>query len=117
MIWLRYGEIRRLVRRIGELEAELKAERERARRREDELLDRVLTAAGRHALTPEPKPRPTVEVEKPITAIEEARLAALREAAIRAGRPATDGDKVWKAQRNGQPMIIDLPDEPYLPPQ
>ena len=57
--------------------------------REDELVDRVLTAAGRHALTPDPavippkKPAPP----KPLTAMEEARLAALRQAALTQGVP------------------------------
>ena len=114
MFW-RYGEVRRLVRRIAKLEEQLEAERERNRRREDELLNRVLTAKGSRALPPEPtQERPAVE--QPITALDEARLTAYREAAVRAGRPANDGDLVWRAGRNGKPVSFGLPDEPYVLP-
>ena len=117
-MWVGRGYVRRLVRRIAQLESELQLERKRSRRREDELVDRVLTATGRHGLTPEPRPKQERSIpNQPVNAIDEARLMALREAAVRAGRPASDGDAVWKAQRNGHTPAITLPDEPYIPPQ
>lgn len=118
------AEIRRLLRtiaeqkaRIASLEDDLRQERERARQREDALLDRVLTAAGRHGIaqvTQSPKEKP--EVKPVITAIDEARLAALRDAAVRAGRPASDGDAMWRAQLNGKMPSLSLPDEPFVLP-
>jgi len=124
-MWLRRAEVRRLLdelrrakARLTELEAALEAERERSRRREDELVDRVLTASGRHGLTPAPKASAPAEpkARPPLTALDEARLEAYRQAAVASGRPPQDGDRVFEAQRNGQPLPIGLSDEPYILP-
>ncbi len=104
--------------RIADLESSREAERERNRLRENELLDRVLAAAGRHALTPAPT-QPATQArsfDPPMSAVDEARLFALREAATAAGRPASDGDKVFKAQREGRVIPITSPGEPYVLP-
>lgn len=124
-MWVNRAELRRLLlqlreqkERIASLEAELRTERARSQRREDELVDRVLTASGRHALTPEPKPIAPKEppTAKPLTALEEARLFALREAAKEAGRPVKEADDLFYAQRNGIPFQVGQPDEPYILP-
>lgn len=104
--------------RIVQLEQSLEAERARSRRREDELVDRVLTASGRTALSPEPlkltaRPEPH---ESPLNAVEEARLRAFRASAVAAGRSASDGDRVFYAQRRGEPSPFPQPDEPFLVP-
>jgi hypothetical protein len=122
-MWVSRAELRRVLAQnkalkaqVSALEAELREERLRGRRREDELVDRVLTAAGRHALTPDPavtppkKPAPP----KPLTAMEEARLAALRQAALDAGRPTQEADALFYAQRNGTPFQVAQPSEPYV---
>ena len=64
-MWVSRAELRRVLAQnkalkaqVSALEAELREERLRGRRREDELVDRVLTAAGRHALTPDPAVTP-----------------------------------------------------------
>lgn len=110
-------QIADLKARVAALESELREERDRARAREDALLDRVLTAAGRQGIAQVTKSTEKPKVEPVITSIDEARLAALREAAIAAGRPASDGDAVWRAQLAGRPTPIGLPDEPYVLPQ
>ncbi len=111
-MWLRRAEVRRLLDQIRELKeqivslkAEACAERERNRRREDELLDRVLTAAGRYALTPESKPDKSREPVRPVvTALDEARLLAYRQAAVEAGRTEQEANALWKAQISGEPF-------------
>lgn len=125
-MWISRAEMRRLLRqrddlteKIGSLEAELRNERERARHREDQLVDRVLTASGRHALTPEPKakaPEPKPVVERPLTAFEEAEIEALRQAAAEAGRPPHEGEQYFYAKRNGKPYPLNVPGEPYILP-
>lgn len=126
-MWISRAELRRLLRqrddlteKIASLEAELRDERERSRHREDQLVDRVLTASGRHALTPEPKAKPQAEpkpvVERPLTAYEEAEIAALRQAAAEAGRPPHEGEHYFYAKRNGQPYPLNVPGEPYILP-
>jgi len=125
-MWVSRREIARLLRhlsnqsqRIVDLEGELRFERERNRRREDDLVNQALLAAGRRAIdraepsSPEPKPLPQ---PKPLTGLEEARLMALRQAAVEAGRPAHEADKLFYAERNGQPSPIGLPDELYIVP-
>lgn len=105
-----------LLARVADLETKLEAERTRHRRREDELVDRVLTATGRAPLTPDPKPpkpRPAPETE-PLNAVEEARLVALREAAVKAGRSVQDADRYFYAQRAGQPPPFRVPEEPFI---
>lgn len=126
-MWISRAELRRrlrqrddLIEKITSLEAELRAERERARHREDQLVDRVLTASGRHGLAPEPKAKPQAEpkpvVERPLTALEEAEIAALRQAAIEAGRPPHEGEQYFYANRNGKPFALNVPGEPYILP-
>jgi hypothetical protein len=124
-MWVRYAETRRLLAQIRDLKGqivvlngELHEERERSRRREDELLDRVLQASGRHSLTPAPKKAQIVEppVSQPFNAMDEARLVALREAAVAAGRPAHEADRFLEAQRAGKSISFGLPDEPYVVP-
>lgn len=116
-MWFRYGEIRRLVKRVAELEAELKEERADRRRREDHLLNQVLLATGRRAAPEVIKPDPGTKSEPPITATDEARLIAYREAAVRAGLPVSEGDREWRNRRSGKPLLIHDPDEPYVLPQ
>lgn len=124
-MWVRYAETRRLLAQIRDLKGqivvlngELREERERSRRREDELLDRVLLASGRHSLTAEPKKTQIIEpiAPQPMSALDEARLVALREAAIAAGRPAHEADRFLKAEKAGKPISFGLPDEPYVVP-
>lgn len=123
--WLSRAELRRLLtqrdelkEKIASLEAELREERERSRRREDELLDRVLTASGRHGLTPDPKhiAEPKPKPPAPLTALEEARREAYRKAAVEAGRSVHEADAYFEAQRNGKSYPLGLPDEPYVIP-
>jgi septal ring factor EnvC (AmiA/AmiB activator) len=125
-MWVSFAELRRLRAeshklegRIAALETELREERERNRRREDELLNRVLTAAGRYAIETEPKkPEPPKPPAPPkITALDEARLVAYREAAARAGRPPQEADALWKAKLNGVPFTPPYLDESYRAPE
>jgi len=124
-MWVRRAETRRLLTQIrdlkgqiADLNGELREERERSRRREDELLDRVLLASGRHSLTPDPKKVQRAEspIPQPMNALDEARLIALREAAVAAGRPAHEADRFLEAERAGKPIFFGLPDEPYVVP-
>lgn len=107
-----------LNRRVVDLEKQLADEQFRNRCRENELTDRILTAAGRAPLTPDPhfqtprQPSP----KAPLSAMDEARLVALRQAAVQAGRPSADGDRAFEAQRNGQPFSLNLPSDPYFEP-
>ena len=124
-MWISRAELRRLLaqrdelkEKIASLEVELREERERSRRREDELLDRVLTASGRHGLTPEAKlpAEPKVRPPVPMTALDEARRDAYRKAAVEAGRTVQEADQFFDAQRNGKQYPLGLPDEPYVIP-
>ena len=124
-MWVSRNEMRRLLtlvkaaqERSTTLEAELREERERSRHREDQLVDRVMTASGRYGLTPEAKKivKPEPKPPAPLNALEEARLIALREAAVAAGRNPKEADQLFEAQRNGQPYMVGRPDEPYILP-
>lgn len=117
-MWISRAELRRVLaqsrkleERVAALEGELRAERERNRVRENELLDRVLTAAGRYAIGPEPKKdiRPKEPPKPTVTALDEARRAAYREAALKAGRTVQEADALWQAQMNGMAFT-----PPYL---
>lgn len=125
-MWISRAEVRRLVAqthelkaRVAELEGDLRFERERNRKREDDLVNQVIVAAGRRAIeraepkNPEPKQPPQ---PKPLNALDEARLLALRDAAVQAGRSPQEADKLFEAQRNGQHYPLGLPDEPYVVP-
>ena len=122
-MWIRRAELRRILAlrrnletKIVELEAELRSERERHQRREDELLDKVLTAAGRYAMKPEAKPKVQTEGSPRLTLLEQNRLAELRKAAMEEGLPASEADKYFWAQRNGEPYVAPQADDPYVVP-
>jgi hypothetical protein len=108
-------ERRALRRRVAELEKALHAEAQRNREREDELINSVLTAAGRYGLAPrradvQSFTPPPLKASSPLNAIEEAQLEAYRQAARDAGRPAEDGDAYFYSKRVAQTEI-------YQPPQ
>lgn len=126
-MWLSRAELRRLLRqrdelkeKVASLEAELREERERSRHREDDLVNKVLLAAGRHGVPVDPKKAAEKTAEPkppaPLTALEEARLDALRKAAVEAGRNPKEADQLFYAQRNGQSFSVGLPGEPYILP-
>lgn len=117
-MWVSRAELRRLLKENAALKEELREERQRAREREDHLLNQVLLATGRRVIPetrkPDTEPR---KIELPITAVDEARLIALREAAVRAGKHPSEGDRVWNQMRNGKAVTVGMPDEPYVLPQ
>ena len=99
-------ERRQLRHQVGSLTAALTKEQERNRQREDELTSRILTLAGTFGLQArkapvEPGTQPHI-TEQPLTGFEEAHLDALRQAAVEAGRPAEDGDRVFYERRAGR---------------
>jgi hypothetical protein len=107
-------QLKRAESRATELERALHAERERNRTRENELLNRALTAAGCYAL---PKERPDKPVNIPVmprgveyTALEEAIRDAYREAAAEAGHSRQDADAMFERRRRGE-MVT--PNEPF----
>ena len=122
-MWIARREMARLLKsgraaekRIIELERLLTLERDRNRRREDELLDRCLTKSGSYAITPEKSKDARPQAEPPITALDEARLAAYKQAAVAAGRTEQEALAQWKARRAGQPVLPVGNDEPYVLP-
>jgi hypothetical protein len=81
--------------------SETKRETELARHlsREDELLNRCLTAAGKYALTRETQPLPEKPSEpeklRPLTAEEEAEREFFAQDAVAANRTADEGRALW----------------------
>ncbi len=126
MIFIRYAEIRRLlaekrrlIAKIAELESELRDERNRNRRREDDLVNQVLLAAGRYGVEPskpKPKAEPVVKPRPRLNAVQDATLKAYRKAAVEAGRSVQEADAVFWAELEGKPIPITQPDEPYILP-
>lgn len=92
--------------RTAELEAKLEAERDVNRRRETELLDRVLTAAGRYGLSPEAhqtaSSRPAQPSPRTLSALDEARLAAYIQAAKQAGKTEHDARRLFEMELRGE---------------
>lgn len=122
-MWVRRSEVRRvLVRlksaemRIRDLENDLKEERERNRARENELLNRVLTAAGCYALPKERNITPTKMealrlTPNEMTAMEESMRDAYRKAAQEAGCSWQEADAMFERRRRGELPVVDEPFE------
>lgn len=115
MRWVLYFilERRGLRKQIATLQAALDAERDRNRTREDELLSRVLTASGTYGVAPRQAPvkqQPEKIQIAPLSDLDEGVLEAYRAAAVAAGRPASDGDRVFEAEREGRTIDV------YQPP-
>ena len=113
---LRYcmAERRVLRKRVDRLEAALEAEAARNRQREDEMLSRVLTASGTYGIAPRRADMPLLPEPKkaplPLSALQEARREAYRNAALAAGRPQAEADEYFEAHRNAPPIEV------YEPP-
>lgn len=104
-MWVSRAEMRRLLKdrehyrlRSESLEADLRLERERNREHEGRLIDQVLTAAGRYAVSESPRrPAARQAAEKPPeSALEEARREAYRRAAVDAGLTEEDGERAYR---------------------
>ncbi len=109
------AERRTFVRRLAKLEAALEAEQARNREREDLLVSRVLTAAGTYGMEPRKAPfQPfspdAKKVPAPLSAVEEAHLEALRQAAIEAGRDESEADAFFWQERKFSNLEV------YQPP-
>jgi hypothetical protein len=118
-MWISRREMARLVkqlkraeRRATELERALLAERERNRVRENELLNRCLTAAGCYALpaaTPTKMATQASTEPREMTALEEAIRDAYRQAATEAGHSRQEADAMFEKRRRGEAIIGDEP--------
>lgn len=101
-----WASLRKLGRRVRQLEAALEAERERNRLREDALVDRILTLAGQYAISKQVKAeikgdRPASPPSSQLTAYQEAVRTAYREAAVQVGRTTKEADEQFQAWLSG----------------
>src|SRR5262245_6017491 len=123
-MWIGRAELRRVLRRlkaaedrIRDLENDLKEERERNRARENELLNRVLTAAGCYALPKEQADKPN-KMAAPgsnqpteLTEMEKAIREAYRKAAAEAGHSWQEADAMFERRKRGELPVTDQPFE------
>jgi hypothetical protein len=126
MIFLRFAELRRILRenrdlkaRIAGLEAELREERAKTERIMLALADRVLTAAGCYGLPKEvtqPKER---RETKPATPEPSPQLAsyleAVRQEGVRLGKSQGEIDIMINRLKRGESVIPALEEEFTLP--
>lgn len=100
--------------RIASLESELRQERERHFAREDEFIAIIVKQTGNFA----PK-TPTLALVKKdeeseklpkLNGVQEGTLIELEQAAINAGRPASDGTQYFWDQYYGRPTRVQLPE-------
>lgn len=86
-------------RKLAESEARREAELQRHLSREDELVNRCLTAAGKYALVtptrPLPVEPPEIEKPRPLTEDELAEREFYAQDAVAAGRSADEGRMLW----------------------
>ncbi len=109
--------LRRARRKIRTLEAQFAAEIDRNRRREEALLDRVLTAANQYGL-PEIKRQPVqsrsiptaAPIAQPKNALEAAQLEFYEQCAAEAGFSPSRGLLDWQKARERREMT-DFDDE------
>lgn len=128
MPWLSRRELARLLkqlknaeRRATDAERALLAERERNRVRENELLNRVLTAAGCYALPTEPDTLTKTATQRStepteMSALEEAIRDAYRTAATEVGYSAREADAMFERRRRGEILPTGEPYEPFILP-
>lgn len=125
MIFAGRAELRRILRenkglkaRQTELEAELREERETARRMILELTNRVLTAAGCYALpkeVTEPRKAEPKKTDLEPSPVMEAYLEAVRQEGIKLGKSHGEIEIMINRLRRGESVIPELDEEFVLP--
>ena len=125
-MWLSRRELNRILAyshkletKVSDLEQQLRDERDRNRRREDDLVNQVLLASGRYgieAAKPKPPAEPKPYKRPRLDGMQDALRLALRKAAVDAGRSAHEGEEEFWAQLEGRPSTVVPLDEPYVVP-
>ena len=121
-MWIRRAEARRILKRlkaaehrIRDLENDLKEERERNRAHEKELVNAVLTAAGRYAIPKDLSDKPTkmatpASTNNQLTAMQEAIRDAYRQDCALNGRTEQEADAMFEKRLRGE---LPIEDEPF----